>query len=379
MKIGVVCPYDLSLPGGVQNIVLQMHHRLTARGHKAKIITVKPERKIVVKGVTFFGKANPISWNGAISSFNLGSIATDREVTRYMQQEKFDVLVIHEPLIPWLNIEMLNYSGVPKIGWFHATTINNPWDFPAKLVAEPVQMWLRSKLSGMIAISTSARQVWKKVFGREGVVISGGVDWEKFALAQPAAMGQTKTVKLLYLGRLDERKGILDLIRAVGLISGTTNVELWIAGDGPQMQEAWNLAMNLGLGGKVRFVGRVNNEDVAGYFKATDIYCAPSWGGESLGLVLLEAMAAGAPIVAYANPGYKYTLQGYPWKKGLVPVKSVKKLAEAVSELAENSELRMKLSEWGRERSRDYDWEVMVDKFLEYVGKIIISGKTVKI
>lgn len=379
MKIGVVCPYDLSLPGGVQKIVLQMHSRLIARGHKTKIITVKPERKINLKEVTFFSKANPISWNGAISSFNLGSIATEKEVTRYMRQEKFDVLVIHEPLIPWLNIEMMNYSGVPKIGWFHATTINNPWEFPAKLVAEPVQMWLRTKLSGMIAISTSARQVWKKVFGREGVIISGGVDWEKFALAPPIGMGQTKTVKILYLGRLDERKGILDLIKAVGLLRKTADLELWIAGDGPQMQDAWYLAMKLGLGGKVRFVGRVNNDDVAGYFKATDIYCAPSWGGESLGLVLLEAMAAGAPIVAYANPGYRYTLQGYPWKKGLVPVKSVKKLAAAILELSGNIELRRQLSEWERERARDYDWEVMTDRFLAYVEKVITGRKVEKI
>jgi phosphatidylinositol alpha-mannosyltransferase len=371
MKIGVVCPYDLSLSGGVQNIVLQMHERFLARGHKARIISVRPEKKIDLKEAVFFGKATPVLWNGAMSSFNFGSIATNREMDSYLRKEKFDVLLIHEPLIPLLNIEVMNFSGTPKIGWFHATTINDPWEFPTKLIVEPVQVWLRSKLSGMVAISTSARQVWKKVFGRDGVIISGGVNVEEFAHAKHADLGGSEEIKLLFVGRLDARKGILDLLKAVAAVPTNINWKLWVVGNGPQMSEAWELVSKFGLGGKVRFVGRVSDKDLPGYFKAADIYCAPSWGGESLGLVLLEAMAAGTPIVAYGNPGYKYTLDGYPWGEGLVPVKSVNKLAEAIGKLAADAELRQRLSLWEAVKVRDYDWEVMTDKFLDYAEKVI--------
>lgn len=371
MKIGIVCPYDLSLSGGVQNIVLAMHERMLNRGVKAKIISVQPERKISLKEAVFFGKATPIKWNGAMSSFNLGSVAADQEISGYLRREKFDALVIHEPLIPFLNWEVMNFSGAPRIGWFHATTINNPWEFPTNLVVEPVQMWLKSKLSGMIAISASAKQVWKKVFGREGIIISGGVDVRKFTEAVPADLGDAEAIKLLFVGRLDERKGILDLIRAVGMAIKKVNLRLWIVGDGPQMQDAWDLVKSLNLGGKVRFTGRIANKELAGYYKGADIYCAPSWGGESLGLVLLEAMAAGTPIVAYANPGYKYTLTGYPWKKGLAAVKSIKQLAGAIEELAQRPELRQELAEWEQRKVREFDWEVMTDKFLDYVGEVV--------
>jgi len=306
-----------------------------------------------------------------MSSFNLGSVAADQEISGYLRREKFDALVIHEPLIPFLNWEVMNFSGAPRIGWFHATTINNPWEFPTNLVVEPVQMWLKSKLSGMIAISASAKQVWKKVFGREGIIISGGVDVRKFTEAVPADLGDAEAIKLLFVGRLDERKGILDLIRAVGMAIKKVNLRLWIVGDGPQMQDAWDLVKSLNLGGKVRFTGRIANKELAGYYKGADIYCAPSWGGESLGLVLLEAMAAGTPIVAYANPGYKYTLTGYPWKKGLAAVKSIKQLAGAIEELAQRPELRQELAEWEQRKVREFDWEVMTDKFLDYVGEVV--------
>jgi len=371
MKIGVVCPYDLSLSGGVQNIVRQMHERFWARGHKAKIISVLPESRIDLKEVAFFGKATPVLWNGAMSSFNFGSIATGRETASYLKKEKFDVLLIHEPLIPLLNIEVMNFTGTPKIGWFHATTINDPWEFPTNLIVEPVQMWLRSKLSGMVAISTSSRQVWKKVFGREGIIISGGVDTAKYANAPVLDLGDKEEIKLLFVGRLDARKGILDLMRAMSMVPKSVKWKLWIVGNGPQMAEAWEMVAKHGLGGNVRFVGRVSDKDLPGYFKAADIYCAPSWGGESLGLVLLEAMAAGTPIVAYSNPGYRYTLNGYPWENGLVPVKSVRKLAESITELATNSELRRRVSEWEVEKVKNFDWEVMTDKFLEYAQKVV--------
>jgi phosphatidylinositol alpha-mannosyltransferase len=290
-----------------------------------------------------------------------------------LKKEKFEVLVIHEPLAPFLNWEVLNFAGTPKIGWFHATTLFNPWEFPVNLVAEPVQVWLKSRLAGVIAISASARDIWKKTFDRTGEIISGGVDIGKYAETKPADLGDRDAIKILFVGRLDERKGLPDLIRAMGMITNKLNLRLWVVGDGPQMTEVWKLAHQVKLGGKIRFVGRVSDDDLPGYFKAADIFCAPSRGGESLGLVLLEAMAAGAPIVACANPGYKYTLSGYPWEKGLVPVKSVKKLAEAIEELAGDTSLRQRLTIWETEKVKEFDWEVMTDRFINYAGKICRS------
>ncbi len=369
LKLAVVCPYDLSLSGGVQNIVLEMHRQMLSRGVKVTIISVQPERRVNIPNTAYFGKATPLEWNGAMASFNFGSLATGKETGSFLRKQKFDSIVIHEPIVPFLNWEVMNFPGSKKIGWFHSTTVINPWKFPANFVIEPVQDWLKSKLSGSIAISTSAKTVWRKVMGRSGVIISGGVDTNKYSESAAADLGDADKIKILFVGRLDARKGILELVEAVGKMK-YKNVRLWVVGNGPQLDESWNLVHKLKLGGRVRFVGRVGDADLPGYFKAADIYCAPSTGGESLGLVLLEAMAAGTPIVAYANPGYRYTLGGYPWGKGLVPVGSTAKLAQALDELCEKADLRAQLSEWEVQRSRAFDWRVMTDKFLEYAEKV---------
>jgi len=375
MKIGIVCPYDLSIPGGVQNIVFETHKRLADRGHATTVISVGPEKRVNIPRSVFFGKAMPIEFNGAMASMNFGSWATDKQVSSYLKQERFDVVCIHEPIIPFLNWEVMNVPGLVRVGWFHSTSFGDPLQFPMGIVTEPMQNLLALGLQGKIAASPTAKHVWRRVFSKGGIVISAGVDVARFTEALTANLGGLGRIKILFVGRLDMRKGVLEILRAFSEVVKSVESELWIVGDGPQFEQAWELVRNTKIGGRVRFVGRVAESELAGYFKAADIYAAPSLGGESVGLVLLEAMAAGAPVVAYANVGYKYTLTGTPWSGQLVPVKSYKKLAGSIIELAKSAELRQKVADWQREKVKDFDWEVVTDKFENYLNEVVNSKK----
>jgi phosphatidyl-myo-inositol alpha-mannosyltransferase len=370
MKVGIVCPYDLSIPGGVQNVVLETHKRLLARGHKSVVISVGPEKRVSIPKSVFFGKALPVEFNGAMASVNFGSWATDKQVFSYLRQEKLDVVCVHEPLIPFLNWEVINFPRLVKVGWFHSTSFVDVLQFPMGLVTEPVQNLLAAGLDGKIAASPTARYVWRQVFSKGGEVISAGVDVERFANATAADLGGKTRIKVLFVGRLDMRKGVLEVLKAFGEVVKSVDAELWIVGDGPQLPEAWELIKDLKLGGRIRLVGRVSDGELPGYFKAADIYAAPSLGGESVGLVLLEAMAAGVPVVAYANVGYKYTLTGTPWPGQVVPIKSHKKMAQSMIELAKSVELRQRVADWQREKVKEFDWEVVTDKFENYLKKI---------
>lgn len=371
MKIAIVCPNDLAKKGGVQNLSVQMHQHLSMRGHESILISIRPSRSLSLKNVKYFGAGTPVFVNETASEIAWEGVRDLGLIKDYLDKQKFDVVCIHHPYAPFLSLDIINFSKSLNIGWFHTTMAKDLLDQALDFLKAPVGIWLKEKLQGFIAVSSSVFNSWPDIFTKtEGIVLPVGVDVAKFENAKRKVL--PGKLNLLFVGRLDERKGVLDAINATQLVLNSgVDANLLIVGDGPDKEKAVSLVSGLGLDRKISFLGAVEDTELKSLYKSADVYIAPSLGGESLGIVLLEAMAAGTPTVAYANEGYKFTLSGSPWKGSLVKVGLVEGLAKSILELVVDKNLRRKVVEWEREKVRSFDWEKITDRFLEYARSLM--------
>lgn len=367
-KIAIACPYDLSIPGGVQQIAVGMHERLLTAGFNSTLISVTPQRSVAIGNLKCFGTGLTVPMNRATGTISMPTYKWGSQLKRFFKSKQFDLICLHEPDMPFLNWQILRYSSSLNIGWFHSTAAFDIDNFSYNFLKYPLEWWLKSKLHGYIALSPTVKKTWRGVFDSKGIVLPAGIDKREFSLVPKIDLGPS--LKVLFVGRLDKRKGVLYAIRAVNLLSDEINAKLFIVGDGPEMVKAQDLVKTLNIGHKVKFIGRVERRELLSYYLSCDIFCAPSTRGESLGIVLLEAMSAGLPIVAFANPGYKFTLEGYIWENGLVKVGSAKGLAKSILELAENKSLREKIRKWEFDRVEEFSWERVISKFLKYAESL---------
>lgn len=369
MKIAIVCPYDISKPGGVAEICLELNARLPRHGHESTLITVKPEHKTNFPRVKTFGQSLEITFNKSSSSISFENLKTDRKIKKYLDDEKFDYICVHEPAAPFLNWEILRHSEATNVSWFHSTSFVDLESFPYNLLLDPLENWLTKCFTGNIAVSSSAAHTWQDYLGKNYQIITGGIDIDRFKKAKKINLGTG--VNLLFVGRLDERKGVTHAIRAMPkILSEIPEAKLLVVGDGPDRNLAFDLVAQLKLGGRVQFVGRVPRAELASYYRSADLYLAPSTGGESLGIVLLEAMAAGTPVIAFANSGYKFTLQGSPWPDSLVKVGASAKMAQAAIEILSNNDLRRKVITWQNEHIENFSWDKITNQFLDYLKSL---------
>lgn len=362
MKFAIVCPYDLSIPGGVQEISLEMHTRLPKFGHESTLISTIPQRKVSIPNTRFFGKSIQFPVNRSWGTISEGDFLGTGEIESFLTRENFDITCIHEPAIPFLNWEILKFPNSTKIGWFHSSTPD-----PNKVHYKLFDYFYGHKLkdlNSVIYISSLAKKTWGRYSHRKGPIIPPGIDIKKFEGAKKIRL--SPYIKILFVGRLEARKGLLHALKAVKLILKSKQVKFYIVGDGPEREVAEKFVENLGHQNNIIFLGKIAREKLPSYFRSSDIFVAPSLGGESFGIVLLEAMAAGIPIVAYANPGYRSTLEGYPYKEGLVKVGAYKKLAQSVNKLLEDKKLVEEISGWEKEEVKKFDWDKIIKKFLDY-------------
>lgn len=372
MKFAIVSSADLSRPYGGQKIALEMHNHLIRLGHKSFFISPNPSRKLKTKVLNNFrfGSIYDVASNESTSSIDFESFRDNKELCMFLDRYKFDVICLHEPGQPFLSWDVLKHSNSINIGWFHSTTRINFSSFPYNLLMQPLKSWLDKKLHGLIAVSPSAKKTWNTLFENRGVIIPGGVNLERFYRAKKIKL--SKLPKILFVGRLDKRKGVDHAIKTFNHLINSLNFEakLFIVGDGPMRKEAEKLVSDFGLKGLVEFVGRVSDKELPSYYKSCDVYIAPSTVGESLGIVILEAMAAGIPVIAYANSGYKFTLKGSPWSRSLVKVGDYEGLAKAVAVLLEEKEVVNKLLRWQRKRIKYFSWDNVMKMFLGYVEEV---------
>jgi len=343
MKIGLVCPYIYPDGGGVAQHVGYLYENLRLRGHDVRIITAShgPQRSsegdVIRLGVGFSVPTNGSMGTLTFSPRYLGQIKA------MLERERFDVLHFHEPFVPFLSLFLLRESTSVNVATFHAYAGFSPsYEFGRRFLGG-----YAGRLHGRIAVSAAARHFIDRYFPGDYKVIPNGVDLSRFDRAVPIARWQDGTRNLLFVGRHEPRKGLLDLLKAYRLLRKTgCDCRLLVVGSGPQEREARRYVATRRLSG-VEFLGRVSDAAKAQLFKNADVYVSPATGGESFGIVLLEAMASGAPIVASDIHGYKGVV-----RRGrealLVPPRTPKALAGAIATLLNDDAARIAMGEAGR-------------------------------
>ena len=363
MKIGLVTPYVYPLPGGVNAHVGFLHTQLAARGHQVRIISSTHGLQRSSEGdIIRLGRGFSVPANGSVGTLTVSPRYVS-QVRDLLEREQFDLLHFHEPFVPFLSPILLRESNCVNIATFHAY---NGWS-PAYEFGRRMLAGYARRLHGRIAVSAAARYFIGRYFPGDYKVIPNGVEVERFARAIPFDRYRDGVPNILFVGRFESRKGILYLLKAYrALRRSGRDCRLLVVGGGPQEREVRRYVATRGLQG-VELLGRVSEDDKARYFATADVFVSPATGQESFGIVLLEAMAAGAPIVCSDIHGYKGVV-----KRGeqaiLVPSRDHEAIADAVAELLDDPRRRRAMSESGRMRAREFGWDRVAERVDDYYG-----------
>jgi len=359
MKIGLVCPYDITKGGGVQEIVRAQQKGLQARGHDVYIVTPLPregakrEDKII-----FVGGSADFSALGTTAQVSAG---VNDSIDTMLAEHQFDILHFHEPWVPMLSLQILGRSNTVNVATFHAKL---PETMMSRTISKVVTPYTRSVLKyihELTAVSEAAADYVCSMTDRSVAIVPNGIDLSFYK--PPARRGDNRKIKtIFYVGRLEPRKGVKYLLRAFQLLQQKQpDVQLVVAGDGPDRERLEELAIDLELKG-VKFVGYVTNEEKRQYLQSADLFCAPALHGESFGIVLLEAMACGLVTVAGDNPGYASVMQGLG-AVSLVNPKHSAEFARRLELLLHENELRSLWRTWAAEDVQQYDWAKVIDQY----------------
>ncbi|MCV7222571.1 glycosyltransferase family 4 protein [Mycolicibacterium elephantis] len=372
MRIGMVCPYSFDVPGGVQSHVLQLAEVMRGHGHEVSVLAPSSPDVTLPDYVVSGGRAVPIPYNGSVARLRFGP-ATHRMVKRWLAEGDFDVLHLHEPNAPSLSMLALNIAEGPIVATFHTSTTKSL----TLSVFEPILRPMHEKIVGRIAVSELARRWQMEALGSDAVEIPNGVDVESFASA-PLLDGYPRPGKsVLFLGRFDEpRKGMAVLLRALPtLVERFEDIEILIVGRG----DADQLRENAGkLARHLRFLGQVDDREKASAMRSADVYCAPHTGGESFGIVLVEAMAAGTPVVASDLDAFRRVLMDGAVGR-LVPVDDSAALAEGLIEMLENDTRRERYIAAASDAVRRYDWSVVARQIMRVYETVAGAGIKVQV
>jgi phosphatidylinositol alpha-mannosyltransferase len=366
MKIGLVCPYIYPENGGVAQHVRNLYENLRLRGHDVRIITASHGPQRASEGdILRIGVGFTVPLNGSMGTLTF-SPRYISQVRDLLERERFDVLHLHEPFVPFLSLFLLRESKSVNIATFHAYAGFSP----SYELGSRVMKAHAARLHGRIAVSAAARHFIDRFFPGDYKVIPNGVDIPRFEGAVPIARWQDGTPNVLFVGRHEPRKGLLDLLKAHRILRRTGYQQrLLVVGSGPQEREARRYVATRGLKA-VAFLGRVSDAEKAQLYRTADIYCSPATGGESFGIVLLEAMAAGAPIVASDIHGYKGVVRR--GREGLlVPPHEPKELARAIARLLDDPVARLEMGAAGRRRAEEFSWPRVTAKVEDYYGFVI--------
>ena len=372
MRIGMVCPYSFDVPGGVQSHVLQLAEVMRARGQNVSVLAPSSPHVALPEYVVSAGRAVPIPYNGSVARLQF-SPAVHGKVRRWLADGDFDVLHLHEPNAPSLSMWALRVAEGPIVATFHTSTTKSLTLAVFQGVLRP---W-HEKIVGRIAVSDLARRWQMEALGSDAVEIPNGVDVASFASA-PLLDGYPRPGKtVLFLGRFDEpRKGMAVLLDALPrLVEHFPGVQVLVVGRGDQDELRSKAG---GLGGHLRFLGQVDDAAKASALRSADVYCAPHTGGESFGIVLVEAMAAGTPVVASDLHAFRRVLRDGDAGR-LVPVEDGAALAAGLVAVLENDQLAKRYVAAGADAVRRYDWSVVANQITQVYETVAGSGAKVQV
>ena len=370
LRVGIVCPYSFDVPGGVQIHVKDLAEALMARGHTVEVLAPADEDTPVPDYLTPAGRAVPVRYNGSVARLTFGPVTAAR-TRRWLAAGRFDVLHLHEPVTPSLSMLALWIADGPVVATFHTSTARSR----SMQVAFPLVRPSLEKISARIAVSEDARRTLVEHLGGDAVVIPNGVYVDTFAGAtrDPRWTGMPQAPTVAFLGRLDEpRKGLPVLLGAVRSVRARIpGVRFLVAGrgeTGPQ-QAAELLGPDAAA---VEFLGSVSEQDKANLLASVDAYVAPQTGGESFGIVLAEAMAAGSSVVASDLGAFARVLDGGT-AGTLFRTGDSADLADTLVAVLRDPEGRAAREEVARRVVRRYDWSAVTDQVLA-VYEMAVAG-----
>ena len=368
MRVGLVCPYTWDVPGGVQQHVRDLAEALIDSGHHVSVIAPADDDTPLPPYVVPAGRAVPVPYNGSVARLSFGFLSVGR-VRRWIRDGKFDVLHVHEPAAPSLGLLACWAADGPIVATFHASIPKSR----AITVAAPILQSALEKITGRIAVSEAARTTLVEHLGGDAVLIPNGVAIDRYAMAEPLpgwpgrsevgsggvfATAPPHGGALGFLGRMDEpRKGLQVLLKAFEILGRQRpGLRLLLAGPGDADEVCAKVSPE--LRSRVVALGLVSEEDKVRAYHSVDVFVAPNLGGESFGIVLAEAMSAGAPILASDIEAFRRVLQG--GRAGaLFPVGDAAALAAVAGELLDDPARRKDLSAEARAAVRAYDWSTV--------------------
>lgn len=364
MKIGLVSPYDYSFPSGVVNHISHLANHFCEWGHQVKIIAprlkdTERNHNIELKAV---GRPLPIPYGGSIARIPL-SPWLPIQIKKILREENFDILHLHEPFAPLLCVSALAQSTCTNVGTFHACHAKSRTYYVAQPFLKP---WFK-KLHGKITVSKAALNYVTRYFPGEYHIIPNGIDIEHFTPEGPRRQELANgKLNVLFVGRLEKRKGLGHLINACALVKKEfPNFRLIVVGPGTRLRPGYEeQAQELKLDNIV-FTDFVSDAELPEYYRSADVFCAPATGGESFGIVLLEAMACGKPVVASSIEGYASVLTHDA--EGLqVPPADEEALAQALLSLLNDPSRREHMGAKGMVKAQNYSWENVARQVMDF-------------
>lgn len=352
MRVGLVCPYSLSVPGGVQGQVSGLARAFERLGHETRVFAPP-------------GEPIRLPANGSVAPVSLSPKAA-AEVVTAVRAERLEVVHLHEPMAPVLGYGCLARHPAPLVGTYHRSG-SSGW----YRALRPVARWANERLDARCAVSEAAAETARTAVGGSFEVLFNGVELDRFAGARPVT-AERPTV--LFLGRHEPRKGLETLLDAFGEVPG--DAVLWVAGAGPETDR---LRARYPESERVRWLGVLAEDEVAPRLAGADVLCAPSLHGESFGMVLLEAMAAGTIVVASDIPGYRAAAAGHA---ELVPPGDAVALGRAVgavlAEVATGSgRAAPGARDAARAHARRWSMEELARQYLAVYERVITGGTLV--
>ena len=371
LRIGIVCPYSWDVPGGVQNHIRDLAEFLLNNGHHVEVLAPATEGTDLPDYVVSAGRAVSIPYNGAVARVLFGVVANSR-VRSWINDGNFDLLHLHEPAIPSLSLLACWAGEGAMVGTFHAAAKYQKAIVAIGPILEPVI----EKLSARIAVSESARLTLTAHLETDAIVIPNGIYANNYRDGSPRAEWQGNTIG--FLGRFEEdRKGLPVLLDALPIISRfVPDIRVLIAGPGDSEEVLEKV--NPQLRDRVEFLGKISEEDKADFLASVSLYIAPNTGGESFGIILAEAMAGGATVVASDIPAFADVL-GDGKYGALFESENSKSLAKVIIDMLRDNEKRKALAIAGAVHAQRFDWSQVGEEIFEVYELAMVQGRKVSL
>ena len=368
LKIALICPYDIFKKGGVQTLIFNLKDNYKKQGHQVKIITplIRGGKSLNDDDIIFIGRSR--DFNSPLHTTVQISASVDYDfINSILEENQFDIIHLHEPWVPFISRQILVRSKAVNIGTFHAKI---PERVISRTLVKVVNPYLKSVLDyldGLTAVSESAKEYLTGLSSQNIKIIPNGIELKNFTFKK---VDQQPHQRILYIGRLESRKGVKYLIDAYSEIyKANQSIELVIVGDGPSRSRLEIQAKVLKLD-KIKFIGAVDDQAKIDLLKSSDLLCSPAIFGESFGIVLLEGLASGLPIVAADNSGYRDVLNGVG-SLSLVNVKDKAAFVRLLNIFLNQTEVRQLYRQWAQDYIVNFDNQLVADQYLKYYYSLL--------